>query len=218
MTIEVKVPVLPESVEDATIATWHKKAGDTIRRDENLVDLETDKVVLEVPAPADGKIVELRGAEGDTVNSDDVIAVIEEGAVADEPEVAEPEDEPKDEAKKQAAAAEPEPKASAPKKAQAADTRPSPSARRVAAEGQVDTAGVEGTGGGDESQVREGSAARYRRRRACRRPRAGSRPSRARRPPPAGCHSPVPGTAPRRRGRAGRGHDAGAWRPARRRR
>jgi 2-oxoglutarate dehydrogenase E2 component (dihydrolipoamide succinyltransferase) len=148
MTIEVKVPVLPESVEDATIASWHKQPGDTIRRDENLVDLETDKVVLEVPAPADGKIVELRGAEGDTVNSDDVIAVIEEGAVADEPEVTEPEDEPKDEAKKQAAAAEPEPKASAPKKAQAADTRPSPSARRVAAEGQVDTAGVEGTGRG----------------------------------------------------------------------
>ena len=57
MTIEVKVPVLPESVEDATIATWHKQAGDTIRRDENLVDLETDKVVLEVPAPADGKVL-----------------------------------------------------------------------------------------------------------------------------------------------------------------
>ena len=60
MTIEVKVPVLPESVEDATIASWHKQPGDTIRRDENLVDLETDKVVLEVPAPADGKVVELR--------------------------------------------------------------------------------------------------------------------------------------------------------------
>ena len=81
MTIEVKVPVLPESVEDATIATWHKQPGDTIRRDENLVDLETDKVVLEVPAPADGKVVELKAAEGDTVHSDDLIAVIEEGEV-----------------------------------------------------------------------------------------------------------------------------------------
>ena len=54
MAIEVKVPVLPESVSDATIATWHKQPGDAIRRDENLVDLETDKVVLEVPSPVDG--------------------------------------------------------------------------------------------------------------------------------------------------------------------
>ena len=54
MSIEVKVPVLPESVADATVATWHKKVGDRVVRDENIVDLETDKVVLEVPAPADG--------------------------------------------------------------------------------------------------------------------------------------------------------------------
>src|SRR5210317_716238 len=81
MSTEVKVPVLPESVADATIATWHKKPGDSIRRDENLVDLETDKVVLEVPAPADGKIVELKADEGDTVHSDDLIAVIEPGEV-----------------------------------------------------------------------------------------------------------------------------------------
>ncbi len=54
MTIEVKVPVLPESVADATISAWHKKPGDFVKRDENLVDLETDKVVLEVPAPSDG--------------------------------------------------------------------------------------------------------------------------------------------------------------------
>ena len=56
MATEVKVPVLPESVSDATIAGWHKKVGDSVKRDENLVDLETDKVVLEVPAPADGVI------------------------------------------------------------------------------------------------------------------------------------------------------------------
>lgn len=54
MSLEIKVPVLPESVSDATIATWHKKPGDAVKRDENPVDLETDKVVLEVPAPADG--------------------------------------------------------------------------------------------------------------------------------------------------------------------
>ena len=64
MSIEVKVPVLPESVSDATIATWHKKVGDSVRRDENLVDLETDKVVLEVPSPVDGVIKALKQQAG----------------------------------------------------------------------------------------------------------------------------------------------------------
>ena len=57
MSIEVKVPMLPESVADATLVTWHKKPGENVKRDDNLVDLETDKVVLEVPAPADGVMV-----------------------------------------------------------------------------------------------------------------------------------------------------------------
>ena len=82
MTIEVKVPVLPESVSDATIATWHKKAGDAVKRDENLVDLETDKVVLEVPSPVDGVLKEIKFEAGATVTSQQVIAVIEEGAAA----------------------------------------------------------------------------------------------------------------------------------------
>ena len=85
MSIEVKVPVLPESVSDATIATWHKKAGDSVRRDENLLDLETDKVVLEVPSPVDGVLKEIKFKEGDTVTSQQVIAIIEEGAVAAAP-------------------------------------------------------------------------------------------------------------------------------------
>ncbi|MGB3499596.1 MAG: biotin/lipoyl-containing protein, partial [Rhodanobacter lindaniclasticus] len=85
MSIELKVPVLPESVSDATIASWHKKAGDAVKRDENLVDLETDKVVLEVPAPVDGVLKEIRHEVGDTVNSEQVIAIIEEGAVAAAP-------------------------------------------------------------------------------------------------------------------------------------
>jgi 2-oxoglutarate dehydrogenase E2 component (dihydrolipoamide succinyltransferase) len=85
MSIEVKVPVLPESVSDATIAAWHKKAGDTVRRDENLLDLETDKVVLEVPSPVDGVIKELKFKQGDTVTSSQVVAVIEPGAVAPAP-------------------------------------------------------------------------------------------------------------------------------------
>lgn len=85
MSIEVKVPVLPESVSDATIATWHKKAGEAVKRDENLVDLETDKVVLEVPSPVDGVLKELKFQTGDTVNSQQVIAIIEEGAAASAP-------------------------------------------------------------------------------------------------------------------------------------
>ncbi|HEY0310350.1 MAG TPA: dihydrolipoyllysine-residue succinyltransferase [Luteimonas sp.] len=82
MATEVKVPVLPESVSDATIATWNKKVGDAVARDENLVDLETDKVVLEVPSPVDGVIKEIRFESGATVTSQQVLAVIEEGAAA----------------------------------------------------------------------------------------------------------------------------------------
>ncbi len=85
MSIEVKVPVLPESVSDAIIATWHKKVGDSVRRDENLIDLETDKVVLEVPSPVDGVLKEIKFETGATVTSAQVIAVIEEGAVAAAP-------------------------------------------------------------------------------------------------------------------------------------
>ena len=85
MSIEVKVPVLPESVSDAIIAIWHKKVGDSVRRDENLIDLETDKVVLEVPSPVDGVLKEIKFETGATVTSAQVIAVIEEGAVAAAP-------------------------------------------------------------------------------------------------------------------------------------
>jgi 2-oxoglutarate dehydrogenase E2 component (dihydrolipoamide succinyltransferase) len=82
MTIEVRVPQLPESVADATLVSWHKKPGDAVARDENLVDLETDKVVLEVPAPAAGVLKEIRLSDGTTVTSGQVLAVIEEGATA----------------------------------------------------------------------------------------------------------------------------------------
>lgn len=76
MSIEVKVPVLPESVADATVAAWHKKVGDKVTRDENLVDLETDKVVLEVPAPADGVLTEILFQTGATVGSGQLLAKI----------------------------------------------------------------------------------------------------------------------------------------------
>jgi len=82
MTIEVRVPQLPESVADATVVSWNKKPGDAVARDENLVDLETDKVVLEVPAPAAGLLKEIRLKDGTTVTSGQVLAVIEEGAAA----------------------------------------------------------------------------------------------------------------------------------------
>jgi 2-oxoglutarate dehydrogenase E2 component (dihydrolipoamide succinyltransferase) len=82
MTIEVRVPQLPESVADATLVSWHKKPGDAVARDENLVDLETDKVVLEVPAPAAGVLKEIKLSDGTTVTSGQLLAVIEEGATA----------------------------------------------------------------------------------------------------------------------------------------
>jgi len=82
MSIEVKVPVLPESVADATIATWHKQVGEQVSRDENIVDLETDKVVLEVPSPVDGILQEILYKEGDTVLSGELLARITEGVAA----------------------------------------------------------------------------------------------------------------------------------------
>ena len=85
MLIEVKVPTLPESVADATIATWHKEPGDTVTRGKTLLDLETDKVVLEVPAPADGVLQEVMFKTGDTVLSGQLLAKIAGGAVAHAP-------------------------------------------------------------------------------------------------------------------------------------
>ena len=82
MTIEVRVPQLPESVADATLVAWHKKPGDAVARDENLVDLETDKVVLEVPAPTAGVLKEIKLQDGTTVTSGQLLAIIEEGATA----------------------------------------------------------------------------------------------------------------------------------------
>lgn len=82
MSIEIKVPPLPESVTDATLVAWHKKVGDAVARDENLVDLETDKVVLEVPAPSSGTLQEIRIGDGTTVTSGQVLAILLEGEAA----------------------------------------------------------------------------------------------------------------------------------------
>ena len=152
MATEVKVPVLPESVSDATIATWHKKAGDAVKRDENLVDLETDKIVLEVPSPVDGVLKEIKFAEGATVTSQQLLALIEESAAAATPAADE-----KTEAAPAAGAQEVQPKATASKAEAAApaSTKPSPvastdglppGARFTAVSEGIDPAAVEGTG------------------------------------------------------------------------
>ncbi len=146
MATEVKVPILPESVADATIASWHKKVGDPVARDENLIDLETDKVVLEVPSPVDGVLKEIKFAEGATVVGGQLIAIIEEGAA---PAAAPP---------APAAAAAPV-AASAPAAAPAAAAKPSapataapaadalpPGARFTAVTANVDPSNVAGTG------------------------------------------------------------------------
>jgi 2-oxoglutarate dehydrogenase E2 component (dihydrolipoamide succinyltransferase) len=129
MTIEIKVPKLPESVADATLVNWHKKVGDAVARDENLADLETDKVVLEVPAPVAGVVRELKVVAGTTVTSDQVLAIVEAGAVAATP------------------AATPA-KASSPATAPTARTeaRLGPAARRVVAETGANPAAVTGSG------------------------------------------------------------------------
>src|SRR5580765_3644288 len=139
MPIEVKVPVLPESVADATIATWHKKVGDAVKRDENLVDLETDKVVLEVPAPADGVLKEIKFDAGATVTSSQVLAILEEGASAAAT--------PAPAAGPQQIAPKPAPAPAAAAPAAGVDAL-SPAGRRVATENQVDPSKVAGSGRG----------------------------------------------------------------------
>jgi 2-oxoglutarate dehydrogenase E2 component (dihydrolipoamide succinyltransferase) len=154
MTIEVRVPQLPESVADATLVSWHKKPGDAVARDENLVDLETDKVVLEVPAPANGVLREIKLQDGTTVTSGQVLAIIEEGA---------------------AAAASPATAAAAVTAAAAAGSGPgaaksggatataaaklSPAAKRVVEENQVDPKAV--TGSGKDGRVSKSDVVNY---------------------------------------------------------
>lgn len=135
MSLEVKVPMLPESVADATVSTWHVKVGDTVTRDQNIVDLETDKVVLEVPAPEAGVIESIICSEGDVVKAEQVIAKIKVGAVAVVPDAPAAKAETKTEAK----AAQP-----AAKKAEDL----SPSVRRIVAEHDVDVSKVSGSGKG----------------------------------------------------------------------
>jgi len=143
MSIEVKVPQLPESVADATLVNWHKSPGEAVARDENLVDLETDKVVLEVPAPSAGILKEIRIQSGATVTGGEVLAVLEPGdagAVAAAPAAA--------------AAATPAPVTMAAPAASAAPVssenadKLSPAVRRLLEENDLDPAQIAGTGRG----------------------------------------------------------------------
>ncbi len=94
MLVEVKVPVLSESVAEATLVAWHKKIGEAVKRSENLIDIETDKVVMELPAPNAGVLKEIRKPDGATVTSGEVIAVIDTDAVVEEPQASEAETKP----------------------------------------------------------------------------------------------------------------------------
>ena len=148
MSTEIKVPVLPESVSDATIATWHKKPGDAVKRDENLVDLETDKVVLEVPSPVDGVLKEIKFEEGATVNSQQLIAIVEAGAAAAAP-AAEPAQAEAAPSKPAPARSEPAPaaqKAAAAPAASSSNAQLPPGARFAAETSGVDASDVAGTG------------------------------------------------------------------------
>ncbi|MFZ5960564.1 2-oxoglutarate dehydrogenase complex dihydrolipoyllysine-residue succinyltransferase [Pseudomonas knackmussii] len=134
MAIEIKAPTFPESVADGTVATWHKKVGEAVKRDELIVDIETDKVVIEVLAEADGVLAEIVKNEGDTVLSNELLGKLSEGgAAAAAPAAAAP------------AAA---PAAAAPAAAAADDNILSPAARKLAEENGIDPNSIAGTGKG----------------------------------------------------------------------
>jgi len=142
MSIEIKVPQLPESVTDATLVAWHKSVGEGVARDENLVDLETDKVVLEVPAPAAGTISKIVVEDGATVVAGDVLAILEEGEVAD---AAAPPVDKKQEGEKQDSKKQEKKAAPAPKEAKG-PVKTSPAVRRLLDEHDLDATMVTGSG------------------------------------------------------------------------
>ncbi len=134
--MEIKAPTFPESIEDGTLAAWHKQPGEAVRRDEMLAEIETDKVVIEIVAPRDGALTDIVKAEGETVESDEVIARFDPGAAADAP--------PAESAGE--AAGEP---AGKPKAAPAAvEVGISPAARKLAEEEGIDIATLNGSGRG----------------------------------------------------------------------
>jgi len=144
MTIEIKVPVLPESVADATVATWHKKVGESVEQDENLVDIETDKVVLEVPALKKGVIEKILKETGSTVTAGEVIAIFKPMEEGSAPVKEAPKETP------QAAAPQ-----AAPKEVSAPAAAAGPAARRVMSEKGVSANEVKGSGKGGRITVQD---------------------------------------------------------------
>src|SRR2546421_9101187 len=144
MRIEVKVPQLPESVTEATLVNWHKRPGEPVKRDENLIDVETDKVVLELPAPNDGVLIEITREDGATVTSNCVIVVIDTDAKGAQSAAAK--------APAQAPvqpAPTPHAPLTAPEPAKAAEAATAmPAARKMMADKGVDATTVTGTGRG----------------------------------------------------------------------
>ena len=146
MLIEVKVPTLSESVSEATLVTWHKKVGEAVKRDENLIDIETDKVVMELPAPADGVLTKIIQLDAATVTSGEVIAVIDTEAKASA--AVAPTAVVERAAAPVSAPAAPATPASTPAATSASTNAMSPAAAKIAAENNVSAADVEGTGRG----------------------------------------------------------------------
>ena len=140
MTVEIKVPAMGESVTEATISKWFKKEGDAVKRDEPLLELETDKVTVEVPSPADGTIESITVQAGSTVTVGALLGAVAEGAAARAAAPAKKVEAPKAEAPKPAAPA-PQPSST-----KTSDAPAMPSAQRIAAESGVSTASVAGTG------------------------------------------------------------------------
>ena len=152
MSIEIKVPALPESVSSATLSAWHVKAGEPVKREQNLVDLETDKVMLEVPSTVDGILKEIRIQPGATVNAGDVIGIIEEGATAAGPAAAEPPVMAKNEAKASQPTTTTTP---APATNGGGDDQQGPAVRKLLAELGLSAAQITGTGKGGRLTVED---------------------------------------------------------------
>ena len=145
MATDIKAPVFPESVAEGTVATWHKKPGESCARDELIVDIETDKVVLEVVAPADGVVSKVLKDEGDTVESGEVIGHFEEGASGDSGSSDDSKSDSKKEEKSQPSSSSSEDEED---ESASGDAILSPAARKLANEHGIKPDAIEGTGKG----------------------------------------------------------------------
>lgn len=169
MTTEIKAPTFPESVQDGTVVTWHKQVGEAVSRDELLVEVETDKVVLEVVSPADGTVAEILKEEGDVVESNEILGKISEGAVAAAP------------------AASDSAETADSSDSESGDAVASPAARKLAQEKGIDLSAVKGTGKG--GHISKEDVANYKASAAA--PAASPAPASAAKTAPAASSSPV---------------------------